>query len=109
MGSLIEKLQQARALVETKKMYVPEWDVDLYYKPLTTEEIDVTDTEAPSGAGATRRNLQLVILKALDADGKRLFSNDDAEALSSVAHPAVINRITSEMASAPTVEDAKKN
>lgn len=107
--SLIEKLKASRSLVEMTKRPVPEWETDVYYKPLTTEELDIAEMETPAGAGATRRNLQLVVLKALDSEGKRLFSNDDAEALASVAHPSVINAIAADMAAVAKVEDAKKN
>lgn len=106
---LIDKIKSQYASAPLQKRNVPEWECDVYFKRLTTEELDAAASETPEGASASRSNLQLVILKALDKDGKRLFSNDDADALAASASPVVVNGIAADMLSVATVEEAKKN
>lgn len=106
---LIEKIKQRYEAAPMKKVEVPEWDTDLYFRPLTTEELDTASLETPEGASPSRSNLQLVILKALDVDGQRVFSNADADVLTSSGYVQTINRIAGEMAAVPSVEEAKKN
>lgn len=106
---LVDKIKSKYAGAPLQKRLVPEWETEVYFKRLTTEELDAVALETPDGASATRSNLQLVVLKALDKNGVRLFSNDDAETLASSADPITINEIAADMLSASSVEEAKKN
>ncbi len=105
---LIEKITANRKAQSLKKITVEEWEADIYYKQLTGEELDAAELDVPDGASVTRRNAQLVVLKALDASGKRVFRNADADALVASEHPSVINRVAAEMAAVTSREDAKK-
>ena len=109
MSSLLSQIKERYNAAPTRKIDVPEWGTAVYYRPLTTEELDVASGQTPKNAGATRGNLQLVIVKALDAEGKRIFLFEDAEALAACAEPQVINRIAAEFYSVATVEEAEKN
>jgi hypothetical protein len=106
---LIDKIKSEYSTAPVHQISVPEWDTVIYFKRLTTEELDVSESETPDGVSATHGNARLVVLKALDADGKRLFSNSDAEMLISSADPKVINRIASEMVKVRSIEDKKKS
>lgn len=107
--SLIDKIKAKYSGAPLQKSNVPEWEQDVYFKRLTTDELDASASETPEGASATRSNLQLVVIKALDKDGKRLFSSNDADVLSATADPIVINRLASDMMAITSVEEAKKN
>ncbi|NTW98333.1 MAG: hypothetical protein HGB35_00035 [Geobacteraceae bacterium] len=109
MSQLLSKIKERYNAAPARKVNVPEWDTDVYFRPLTTEELDVASANAPKDAGVTRSNLQLVIVKALDSEGKRLFGFDDADELASCSSPNVINRIAAELCSVATVEEAEKN
>lgn len=106
---LIEKIKAEYASVAKQSVHVPEWDVDIYFKRITTEELDVSAAETPDGVSATHSNARLVVLKALDENGKRLFSNEDAPALVSSADPKVINRIAAEMVKVRGVDEKKES
>lgn len=106
---LIDKIKAEYSAASTQRIHVPEWDTDIYFKRLTTEELDVSESETPDGVSATHSNARLVVLKALDESGKRLFSNADADALISSADPKVINRIASEMVKVRSVEEKKES
>lgn len=93
----------------TRRYRVPEWQADIFFKPLTPNELDCARKEVNDNDTTVMLHTQLVILKALDAEGKRLFKNDDATALIEKGFVDVISRIHDEMRKAPTVEDAEKN
>lgn len=81
----------------------------LYWKPTTAYEIELSEKELPGDAPGVRKNAQLVVLKALDADGRRVFKNSDAEALSKYGFSSVINRLAELMRQVPSPEEAEKN
>ena len=95
---------------------VPEWcDEDgnpmiIHYSPMTGH--DSQSLAARGYDGGIPYIVAVLILKALDEDGKPLFTWGDHETLMSQAHLPVIVRITDEMRTqykVYTVEDAKKN
>lgn len=108
---LIERIAEQYSKIELKSISVPEWgdDVTVYYKPLTADELDAVTAEMPEGSSGTRSNVQVIILKALDASGKRLFSNAEAGELSGKSFAETINRVAGAMIKVVTVEQAVKN
>lgn len=92
-----------------RKLHVPEWQADIYFKPMTPNELDCARKEVMDNDTTVVLHTQLVILKALDAEGKRLFKNSDASTLIEKGFLDVISRIHDEMRKAPTVEEAEKN
>ena len=82
----------------------------IHYSPMTGH--DSQSLAARGYDGGIPYIVAVLILKALDEDGKPLFTWGDHETLMSQAHLPVIVRITDEMRTqykVYTVEDAKKN
>lgn len=94
-----------------QRLEIPEWKIDgkpltVYWTPLTSGEM----TRAMGDDGLTPDNrVALVVEKALDADGKRLFSIEDKPRLKRAASSHILMRIALAMLDAPTVEDMAKN
>jgi len=85
--------EQILAAPDSKRIpvEVPEWDVTVYLRTLTGTERDAFEGGLMKGKGKNRApdltNLRarLVTLCAVDADGKRIFADDDIAALGAKA------------------------
>jgi len=115
MPSFIEQIQAIYDSMPLEKLQVPEWEtaetgeVFVYYKPATQHELELVTREIPENAKGSRFNVQLVILKALDSEGRRLFVNGDADKLSRKGFANVVNRLANAMVKTPTIEGAEGN
>lgn len=97
------------------KVVVPEWKVDgepavIYFRAMTFDEkCEIRNYRSDEGADAFKyQTVRAVILKAEDADGKRLFTYDHERVFLNSAFGAVM-RIAAAIAEGPTVEQAEKN
>lgn len=106
-------LQKIKADYDGKKMRkvaVPEWDAEIYFNPLTLAERKriAKGHDPKDDAGLT---VSLLIEKALDADGKRIFdgSAETRAALEGATDAAVIARVVTQMGAAQTHEEAKND
>ena len=106
---LIDKIASLYDEAPLSRIDVPEWGDAVYYKPLTPNELDCVRKEVKDTDTAIIFSAQMVILKALDADGKRLFCNADRQVLVHKGSVDVIVRVSEQMRETPTVEDAEKN
>lgn len=115
MTSFIERIEAIYDARPLDKARVPEWEtkdsgeVYVYYKPTTQHELDLVNTELPGETTGARWNVQLVILKALNAEGVRLFKNEHAARLGQKGFSAVTNRLAVLMTKVPSVEDRKND
>ncbi|MGB0131154.1 hypothetical protein [Chlorobium sp.] len=113
--SFIDQIEAIYDSLPLEKLPVPEWEtaetgeVFVHYKPATQYELELVTKEIPENAKGSRFNVQLVILKALDSEGKRLFVNGDAERLSKKGFINVVNRLANAMVKTPTIEGAEGN
>lgn len=69
---------------------VPEWDLTIYTDPLTVRERSQIFKAADQGG--LEYQVETLILKAKDADGKPIFGPHDRITLLSKADPAVVER-----------------
>lgn len=89
---------------------VPEWDTKIYFKASMNfkeqgEVLKLHGDNKPAEAV-----VMTLILKAMDADGVKLFKRANMTELMRSVDPEVVSRIVSEMNDdEPTVEDAVKN
>ncbi len=95
------------------KIVVPEWQVDgqpvtIWFRPMTMAETFEIANYRP-GDGEHFKMIRAIILKAEDADGKRLFTYDHELALRDSVEAPVLIRIAQAISSGPTVEQAEKN
>ena len=74
------------------KIYVAEWDTDIYVWPATVAEQDKIVR-----AEGLDRLIQTIIVRSKNADGKRLFQDYEAEVLANSVSPAVIVDVATAM------------
>jgi hypothetical protein len=84
MGRLIEKIARIYDALPLLDIVVPEWENEkIYYKPVTGEQYDVANNLLDEKATGPRRNAQLIVSTALNAQGARVFSDEDIDVLMS--------------------------
>jgi|TARA_Y100000310_G_C20618160_1_gene781802 hypothetical protein len=98
-----------RLVAPMESVAVSEWDAVIYFKPTTLAQRNrifkyVND-------GSLESLVETLLIRALDGDGKKMFSNADKKPLMEQVDPDVIVRIISAMNDEPdtTIEDARKN
>lgn len=92
----------------TQSLFVPEWGITVYWTPLTPADSDKFVKLNDDGKTMAVL-LDLLVGKALDADGKRLFDLDAKQKLRVAADQTVISRIARAMLISPSVGEAEKN
>ena len=92
-----------------ESVVVPEWDATIFFKPTTLAQRNTIFRYVNDGS--LESLVQTLIIRALDEDGKRLFSNADKKDLMEKVDPDVIVYVITAMNDEPetTVEDARKN
>jgi len=93
------------------KYHVDEWDCDIYYRAtanMVTEAKIMNLTQTGKTAEAL---VESIILKALNEEGKRIFTDLDRIELLNQADPQVLIRVAGILnnASADSIEDIEKN
>lgn len=96
-----------------RSLAVPEWKVDdkgtplvVYWKPLTLAERESLYT---NGELTLSSYVNVLVKKALDASGEKMFSLEDAPKLRTAVESSIIQRIALAILSAPKLEDVEKN
>jgi hypothetical protein len=107
MNLILQKIQGVYTKLPVKKVYVPEWDVTLYYKQVKGDELDLMAAYTPNGCVPTRSNAQVLIVKSLNEKGERVFDNEDGQALYEASDPDIINRVSALMMRTFSVSDMK--
>lgn len=102
---------QAQLTGSMKKVHVPEWECDVYYRTVSSlkNEADVVEL---TKAGKTVEALVVSIInKARDQEGNLLFSKHDKATLMNEVDPNVILRLATDMngADIDTMEEIEKN
>tara|TARA_Y100001938_G_scaffold149909_1_gene238620 strand:- start:2769 stop:3143 length:375 start_codon:yes stop_codon:yes gene_type:complete len=92
-----------------ESVVVPEWDTTIFFKPTTLAQRNTIFRYVNDGS--LESLVQTLIIRGLDEDGKRIFSNADKKDLMDKVDPDVIVNVVSAMNDEPetTVEDARKN
>lgn len=113
VNAIVERAKAHYADQGYKTHEVPEWgDGDepliVYFTPMTPAEqqamVSVRDRE-----GTVIASVDLVIRKALDENGDRIFTLEDKQALKTRVDVEVLAGIAAAMLDAPTVEDQAGN
>ena len=82
---------------------VPEWGTDnplqIYVFPMTMAEVNMIQRISKKNANNIEHAANIIIIKARDADGNRLFKLEDKDALMEKTDYRVISRITQEIES----------
>jgi hypothetical protein len=103
----IDLVREHFASLGTKMIEVPEWKLTVYATPVTLSEKNKLYRK--SRENDMELLVDILILKATDADGKKLFDIDHKPTLLNKADSNVIARIANSIISteAPSVEDLK--
>lgn len=78
-------------------VHVPEWKLDIYYKPATTFQQESKIVELTSQGKTVEALVEALIIRALDAEGKPLFARTDKPELMRAVDPGVIMRVMTEI------------
>lgn len=99
-----------------KTVEVPEWRDDngdpfvIYYKPMTMAEVrTLAKRHGAMTLGDPEIVVDLIIMKALDGQGEKLFTIEHKLALMNKVEPSVLFRIGQTLGAAPDPEEAEKN
>lgn len=76
---------------------VPEWETTIYFKPVTNFTVEQKIIELHSKGKTVEALVESLIQRALDADGKRLFTTADKVTLMREVDPNVIVSIVTKM------------
>lgn len=88
---------------------VPEWDVDIYYKPSTTLFEESKIIELTQQNKTTDALVQTLIMRARDKEGKLLFGAEDKLKLMRNADPKVILSVVTKFTSDEETEEVLGN
>jgi LytS/YehU family sensor histidine kinase len=88
---------------------VSEWDTVIFFKPTTLAQRNTIFRYVNDGS--LESLVQTLIIRALDEDGRRLFSNADKKDLMEKVDPDIIVNVINAMNEEreTTIEDARKN
>ena len=101
---------KGRLTGELRKMSVPEWKTDIYYKAAYSFAVESKIITLQQQGKTVEALVESLIAKALDPDGKPLFSKFDKAALMNEADPTTLLRVCSELNNAVAdYEDVAKN
>lgn len=91
-------------------IHVPEWDVDIYYKPSTTLAEEAKVVELTQKGKSTEALVITLIMRARDKDGNPLFDIADQYKLMRGVDPKVILKVVTQFnADAEKTEEALGN
>ena len=110
----IQKVQQhyqTRLSSQLHKYHVEEWNIDVYYRNITSLKQESQVVELASSGKTVEALIQTVINKALDEDGKPMFAPADKAALLNECDPNVIINLSKILSSAelPSIGEVEKN
>ena len=96
---------------ELKEYHVEEWDETIYYKKGTNFAQEAKVIELQNQGKTAEALVQVLINRALDKDGKRIFADAEKPVLMNSVDPSVILKIVGQInsGSAVTVEEALGN
>ena len=108
MNDILEKAKEHFKAIDRKIIDVPEWNITVYAKPLTLADKRIlTRNIKPDDVTLFA---DVLILKAEDKEGKKLYSLEDKQTLMRSVDPEVVARVAQDILSVVPVEDwLKKN
>lgn len=108
MNSVIERALKHYEDLGRQQIDVPEWGVTIYWTPLTLEEANKLARGAEA-RGKPGTAADLIIMKAVDEKGEKLFTIEHKQKLEQKVDRNVLLRISNAMMGDASVEGAEKN
>ena len=103
----IEKAKAHFNSLDIKKINVPEWDMDIYAKPLNLFETKKLMKFANDDS--VEMLAYVVMLKSLDEKGEPLFTLEDKHSLLNDVDKDVLARVANEIMNQQNQDSVKKN
>ena len=108
MSDILDKAKEHFKAIDRKIIDVPEWGITVYAKPLTLADKRILTRNTK--ADDVTLFADVLILKAEDKEGKKLYSLEDKQTLMRSVDPEVVARVAQDILSVVPVEDwLKKN
>jgi hypothetical protein len=106
-----QKHFQSKLSGELKKYTCEEWGMDIYYREIHSLRTESKIVELAQAGKSVEALVQTVLSKALDAEGKPLFSQYDKDALMNDSDPTVVLKISRVLSGGdlPEVSEIEKN
>ena len=93
-----------------RSIHIPEWDVTIFWRPISGKDREkITRAVKAKGSSDAEFAYRLLIEKAEDEQGKKLFDIGDLEDLKTNYDAMVIARIVAAMTATLSLEEAEKN
>jgi hypothetical protein len=116
MNKVLEKATghfRARIGGEMRKVHVPEWECDIYFKEANTLKEESKLIELAQQGKTVEALVETLIMKARNQDGTKMFTVPDKVILMNEVDPSVVIRVVGEMNlianDAASLDDAEKN
>lgn len=116
MSAILDKATshfRAKISGDMKKIHVPEWECDIYFKEANTLKEESRLIELAQQGKTVEALVETLITKARNQDGTKMFSQTDKVVLMNEVDPQVVIRVVSEMNlvanQSNSMEDAEKN
>jgi len=110
--SILDRAKAHFEAQEIKRIEVPEWGEDGNPAIIMSEPFTLADRKSLIKFAQDDEMeflVRLIIMKALDEDGKKIFDLSDKPTLMNKVDPSVILRIANAISQIPTVEDMSGN
>lgn len=115
MSKVIDKATnhfRAKIAGEMKKITVPEWECDIYFKTSSTLKEESKLLELAQQGKTVEALVESLIAKARNEDGTKMFQPLDKQVFMNEVDPQIIIRVVGEIGTAigaENLEDAAKN
>jgi hypothetical protein len=97
---------RSKISAEMKKIHVPEWECDIYFKPTLTLKEQGKLVELASQGKQVEALVESLIVKARHQDGSKMFAMPDKMVLLNEVDPNVIIRVVGEINAANDAEES---
>jgi hypothetical protein len=94
---------------ELRKLNVPEWETDIYYKDIITLKEQAKIIELAQKGSTVEALVETLIVKAKNADGSKMFLPADKTIFLNEVDPAVLIRVVGEINATEDLDAIAKN
>jgi hypothetical protein len=103
----IDKITGHYKALGVKKTHVPEWDLDVYSKPLTM----LVKAKIKESMGKNEEDMAMhtIVAMALTIDGEKMFTVEDEQALRAASSSSMLDKLFYQLMQLPSVREMEGN
>jgi len=106
--SLLENV--TKHFASRRSLRVPEWDATIFWSPLTArEQASISGMSKGMSDSSQKAMIRMLVAKAEDSEGKKLFEPQDIDVMVEKADFTVIGRLVGAMTGLIDSEEVVKN